>query len=160
MYTRAALLDLHRRSHRSLEGLLAHCRNLTDEELHREMDGFGYPTVQLQLHHEISAEKYWVGVLEGRMDVDETEADYPTVDSLETYRREVLAITEGYLNRSSEAELNTSRPMMTWGNREQVLVPAHVILRTQVHLFQHQGQILAMCRLFGKPKNGLDFPLD
>jgi uncharacterized damage-inducible protein DinB len=159
MYTAETLLDIHERTHASLEKLLAHCRGLDADELDRELDGFGYPTVRLQLHHEIGAEKYWVGVLEGRIDVDENDADFPTIESLEAYRREVFAATRAYLRSASADELNTARPMTTWGNREKTLIPAHVFLRTQTHHFTHQGQIVAMCRLMGKRAQGMDFPI-
>jgi uncharacterized damage-inducible protein DinB len=155
----SGLLDLHERVHRNLSGLLAHCRGLSEEELNRELPGFGYPTVRLQLHHEIGAAKYWIGVLQGRIDVEEDDPRYPTVTSLEAYREEVYALTESYLRAASVAELNTPRPMMTWGNREHVLIPAHVVVRTLTHLYHHQGQILAMCRLMGKPCSGLDYPI-
>jgi hypothetical protein len=49
--------------------------------------------------------------------------------------------------------------MTTWGNKERVLTPALVILRIVTHLYQHQGPVVAMCRLLGKPCPGLDFPL-
>ena len=40
------------------------------------------------------------------------------------------------------------------------LAPAHVILRTQTHVFHHMGQLAAMCRLLGHPiPQGMDFPL-
>ena len=159
MYTTEALLDLHERAHGSSHKLLTHCRSLTAEELDRELPGFGYPTVQLQLHHQIDAEKYWVGVLEGRIDVDDNPADYPTIDSLDAYRKKVVAATANYLRTALVEELNTARPMMTWGNKEQLLTPAHVLVRTVTHLYHHQGQILAMCRLHGKPASGMDFPL-
>jgi len=159
MYTPSALLDIHERTHRSLRGLLTHCRTLTPEELDRELAGFGYPTVQLQLHHGIGAQKYWIGVLQGRLDVDEDAHLYRTVASLEEYRAQVFAVTEAYLRASSTEDLNTARPVMTWGDREQVLAPAQVVLRTQTHHYHHQGQILAMCRLLGKPCSGLDYPL-
>jgi uncharacterized damage-inducible protein DinB len=159
MHTSAALLDIHERSHRSLIQLLAHCRKLSHEELYCKWDGFGYPTVHLQLHHEIAAQKYWIGVLEGRIDVDENLADYPTVKSLEDFRTQVFVLTEEFLHTVSAEELNTARPVMTWGNRKQVLSPVQVILRTQMHLYHHQGQILAMCRLMGKACNGLDYPI-
>lgn len=140
---------------------MTHCSQLSTEELDRELPGFGYPTVRLQLHHMLEAETYWIGVLEGRIDVDDINPDdYPTIDSLEVYRKEVFAATERNLRAASVDELNTARPMMTWGNKEQLLMPAHVLLRTQTHLYQHQGQILAMCRLLGKPgPAGLDFPV-
>jgi len=160
MFTAEGLLEIHKRTHKNLKDLLVHCQQLSEQELTKELDGFGYPTVLLQLHHEIGAEKYWVGVLQGRIDVDENISDYPTAKSLETYRQEIFSNTEAYLNSASEDELNTNRKMMTWGNNEKMLMPAHVFLRTQMHYYHHQGQILAMCRLFGKPANGFDFPID
>jgi uncharacterized damage-inducible protein DinB len=159
MHTPEALLDLHERGHRNLAALLVHCRELTADEVDRELRGFGYPTARLQLHHVIGAEKYWIGVLQGRMDADDDSPDYPTIESLERYREEVSAATEGYLRASSEEDLDTARPMITWGNRERVLIPAHVFARTLTHLYHHMGQVAAMCRLLGKPSQGLDFPL-
>ena len=159
MHTPKSLLDFHERSHSNLTDLLAHCLGFSQKELHGELPGFGYPSIQLQLHHVIGAEKYWVGVLQGRIDVDEDAPDYPTVDSLVSYRENVFKATEFYLEASAEEELNTARPMMTWGNREKVLVPAQVLIRTQAHLYQHQGQVTAMCRLLGRPINGLDYPI-
>ena len=159
MLTSDALLDVHERAHRNLSALMTHCRGLDQAAIDRELAGFGYPTVRLQLHHEISAERYWVSVLEDRMDADENDADYPTIASLELYRDEVAAGTEAYLHAASVEELNTPRAMRTWGGREPVLIPAHVVLRTQMHLYHHQGQILAMCRLLGKPTSGMDYPI-
>lgn len=160
MYMAEDLIEFHRRAHHSLEKLLAHCRQLSAEELNQELAGFGYPTVRLQLHHGIGAEKYWIGVLQGRIDVDDDDPDYPTIESLEKYRQIVFSATEKYLRTASENELNTPRPMMTWGNKEKVLIPAQVLIRTQTHLYQHQGQIVAMCRLLGKPIGpGMDYPI-
>ena len=160
MHTAAALLDLHERAHRNLRGLLDHCRTLEPAELNRELPGFGYPTVRLQLHHAIGAEEYWVGVLGDVVNVEDNEADFPTIDALEAWRARVFAATVGWLGTATPETLNTARPHATWGGRTRVLAPAHVILRTQTHLYQHQGQVLAMCRLLGKPGGGLDFPLD
>lgn len=40
--------------------------------------------------------------------------------------------------------------------------PADVIMRVVTHIFNHQGQVLAMCRTIGKPntKDDLDYPVD
>jgi uncharacterized damage-inducible protein DinB len=40
--------------------------------------------------------------------------------------------------------------------------PADVIMRIVTHVFNHQGQILAMCRTMGKPNEEieLDSPVD
>ena len=159
MHTAEALLDLHERAHSSLQRLLAHCRQLSAEELDRELAGFGYPSVRLQLHHMIGGEEYWIGVLEGLILVDDNDSDYPTVESLEAYRRRVFSATEKYLRAASVEELNTARRMMTWGNKERPLIPAHVFMRTLTHIYHHQGQIVAMCRLLGKPAAAMDYPI-
>jgi uncharacterized damage-inducible protein DinB len=158
MYTPESLIDIHERSHRSLKKLLDHCNQFTTDELNREMPGFGYPTMRLQLHHIISAEEYWIGVLHGRI-IDENDALYPNIESLEKYRQEIYGVTHHYLKSVSNEELNTPRKMITWQNKERILTPAHVVMRTQTHLYQHQGQILAICRLLGKPATGMDFPI-
>lgn len=158
MFSANALRSIHERTHRNLAGLLSHCRSLSEEELNRKMDGFGYPTVRLQLHHVLSAEKYWIGVLEGRIDADEDDPLYPTIESLEAYREKIFSMTDAHLRTATPEELGTPRSMATWGGREHVLTPAHVFIRTQVHAYHHQGQILAICRLMGKPGGGLDYP--
>ena len=40
--------------------------------------------------------------------------------------------------------LDTVRRMMTWGNKERLLLPAHVFMRPLTHIYHHQGQIVAM----------------
>jgi uncharacterized damage-inducible protein DinB len=159
MYTAEALADVHERGQRSLRKLLKHCRRFSAEELNQESPGFGYPSIRLQLHHVIAAEEYWVGVLRGSFDVEDKEAEYATVSSLEAYRKHVVAVTDGYLSTASLEELNTARPMLTWQGRERILLPAHVIMRIVTHLYQHQGQVLAMCRLMNNPAEGMDFPI-
>jgi len=161
MHTPSALLDLHGRTHRSLQKLLAHCATLGPEDVNRELPGFGYPSVRLQLHHVIGAEEYWIGVLRGSYRAEDDEADFPDIDALEAYRRRIAESTQSYLRSADPAELNTAREMLTWPDRKRLLVPAHVVLRTQTHIYQHQGQVAAQCRLLGRPiPTGLDFPLD
>lgn len=161
MYSVEALLDLHERSHRTLQKLLRHCAELTAEEFNRELPGFGYPSVRLQLEHVIGAQEYWISVVRGRYTGDLSEPDCPTMEALETYRRQVAEETDTYLRQTSDAELSTAREMLTWPDKVRSLVPALVFLRTVTHIYQHQGQVLAMCRLLGRPgPSGLDFPLD
>ena len=160
MYNPEGLLEFCRRVYQKFEMLLEHCRGLTDDEFNREIDGFGYPTVKLQLHHVIGAQKYWIGVLEGRMDVDDDPDDRFTIDDMLEYHRSVHRVTEKYLNSASIEELTTARPMMTWGDIEKHLVPAHVVIRTQTHVYHHLGQVVAMCRVMKKPvAPGLDYPI-
>lgn len=159
-HTAETLADIHERSHRCLALLMEHCRSLTPEELNREFDGFGEdePSVRMQFHHEVTAERYWRGVLQGLMLIDEDAPKFPTVESLEGLRRDVFEKTQAYLRGASMAELNTPRVMTTWRG-ERTLVPAHIVVRISVHYFHHQGKILAMCRLLGKPGGGMDYPL-
>ena len=44
----------------------------------------------------------------------------------------------------------------------RVLRPADVIMRVVTHVFNHQGQVLAMCRALGKPNDthDVDYPVD
>ncbi|MBK7188617.1 MAG: DinB family protein [bacterium] len=159
MHTPESLLDLHERCHRNLHDLLAHCGTLDAAELNRELPGFGYPTVRLQLHHAIGGEEYWIGVLNGIVRVDDNDADFPTIATLEAWRARVFAATESYLRAVAVETLNTARPHATWGGRTRTFAPAHAVLRTQTHLYHHQGQVVAMCRLLGKPSGGFDFPM-
>ena len=160
MYTSEGLVDIHERSHESFRKLLEHCEPFDAAVFHKDWPGFGYASLQKQFYHAIGAQAYWIGVLHGRMDVDEHEDQYATVPLLETLRGEVFEMTAEYLRGASVEELNTPRPMTTWGKGEQILQPARVFLRTAVHFYQHQGQIAAICRLAGRPiPSGLDFPL-
>lgn len=160
MYTSTDLLDLHRRTHGSLERLFDHCDGFGPNDLARRLEGFGYPTILLQLHHVIGAERYWFGVLAGQMLIDESEADHASIAALRSFRDRVVQASRAYLCAATEAELRTRREVVTWGDRRTTVVPAHVVLRTQTHVFQHQGQVAAMCRLLGRPvPRGLDFPL-
>ncbi len=160
MHTPEGLRDLHERTHRKLAELIAHCGELDLEALNRVMDGFGDGTLRLQLHHALTAERYWVGVIHGRMDADNDAEKYPDVPSLEALRAEVFAFTDGYLAGATAAELNTARPMTTWDGKEHPLAPAHVVLRTVTHIYHHMGQVAAMCRLLGHPvTQGVNYPI-
>lgn len=160
MFTAAALLDLHQRSHRAFDQLLDHCATIPNDALARPLDGFGVPTVLEQFRHVYGAERYWLGVVRGEMLVDEDPADRADVAALRRYRDGIVETTRAWLASANDDDVSTRRAMTTWGDRVVELVPAHVVLRTQTHLFQHKGQIAAMCRLLGHPvPEGLDFPL-
>lgn len=160
MYTPAALLDLHRRSQMSLRSLMEQIAELPAEELDREHEGFGYPTVRLQLHHLIGAQEYWVGVLQDRVEADLEPDGYPTLESLAAYRDRVADALEQYLTATPKETLNRSREFATWGGKTKTLRPAHVVLRTITHLYHHLGQIQAICRLAGLRTRFVDFPLE
>lgn len=160
MHTPEGLRDLHERTHRKLADLIQHCGALDLESLNRVMEGFGDGTVRLQLHHAITAERYWVGVIHGQSRDAEDEAAHQDIASLEALRAEVFAVTDRYLAGAGAAELNTARPMTTWDGKTHALAPAHVVLRTVTHIYHHMGQVAAMCRLLGHPvTQGVNYPI-
>lgn len=162
MYTRAALLDVHARAHESLRRLIVFCGDLTEDELFRPLNGFGFPTILRQLEHTIGAEVYWQTVVSRGYTEEATLPPLRDVDAIEAFRQQTAAATRSYLERASEAELNSPRVMISDPGETRLLRPADVIMRIVTHIFNHQGQVLAMCRAMGKPNDeiDLDYPVD
>jgi len=161
--TSDALLEVHERAHRNTETYLAHAKRLDPSAADRRMPEFNGASVRLLLHHAIGAESFWIGVLEGRIELDEEEDRYPTIESLEAYREITFATTEAYLHGASPDELNTPRSMFTDPGVERVYRPGHVVMRTITHLYHHQGQVAVIFRLLGKPvprtPEAYDYPI-
>jgi uncharacterized damage-inducible protein DinB len=162
MYTATSLLDIHARAHESLRRLIVHCGTLDDGALGQPIPGFGFATVLRQLAHTIGAELYWQTVLIEGYHTEATLPDLSTLAALEAFRLQTAATTRRYLAQASPAELNTPRTMVSDPGETRVLRPADVLLRIVTHVFNHQGQVLAMCRTLGKPNEviDLDYPLD
>jgi uncharacterized damage-inducible protein DinB len=162
MYDAETLTDIHRRAHESLRRLIAFCGELTDEECRRTIPGFGFPTIHRQLAHTIGAEVYWQTVVtRGYSEAAELPA-LPDLIAIEAFRQRTAAATQAYVAEASVAELNSTRQMVSDPGETRLLRPADVILRVVTHIFNHQGQVLAMCRALGKPNetHDLDYPLD
>ena len=162
IYTAEILLDIHSRAHESLRRLIAFCGRLTDEELRRPVPGFGMPTVHRQLEHTIGAELYWQRVVTTGYTEEATLPDLPDLPALEGFRAQTADATRSYLSEASRGELNSHREMISDPGKTRVLRPADVVLRIVTHIFNHQGQVLAMCRMMGKPNEtcDLDYPID
>ena len=160
MYTAAALLDIHERTHISMRRLLDHLDGLPEAALETPLEGFSYPTLLAQVHHVLAAERYWMGVLEGRIRVDDDLAAHATVASLRALEGEVGEATRALLASLSDEEARSPRRVTKWNGVEMDVAPAHVLLRTQTHAFQHQGEIATMLRQLGHGFPAmLDFPL-
>jgi uncharacterized damage-inducible protein DinB len=150
MLTSEALLAIHERAHRNLRGYLAFCRTLDPPDMERRPE-LGGISIRIELHHAINAERYWIGVLEGRLDVEEDAQQHPTILSLDEYREATFAATRAYLAAASTDELNSPRPMMVDPGIEETYVPGHIIVRTITHLYHHQGRIALALRVLGSP---------
>lgn len=162
MYNSDSLLDIHRRAHESLRRLIAFCGTLTVDEVHRPLPEFGFPTVLRQLEHTIGAEVYWQTVVTRGYSEEATMPALPDLDAVEAFREQTASATRAYLEHATEAELNATRSMISDPGQTRLLRPADVIMRVVTHIFNHQGQVLAMCRRMGKPNDAvdLDYPVD
>jgi uncharacterized damage-inducible protein DinB len=162
MYDPETLLDIHARAHESLRRLIVFCGALTDDELRRPLDGFGFPTILRQLEHTIGAEVYWQIVVIRGYTEEASPPDLPDLAAIEVFRQQTASVTRSYLQRVTEAELNSRREMISDPGQTRVLRPADVIVRVVTHIFNHQGQVLAMCRALGQPnkRHDLDYPVD
>lgn len=162
MYNAPTLLDIHARAHESLRRLIVFCHILDEDELRRPLTVFGWPTVHRQLQHTISGEMYWQRVLTTGYTEEATLPKLPDLTAMEAFRAETAAITRAYLERAGEADLNTSRKMVSDPGKTRVLRPADVIMRIVTHIYSHQGQVLAMCRTLGKPNttHDVNYPVE
>ena len=162
MYNAETLVDIHARAHESLRRLIAFCGELPEDAVRRPLPGFGFPTVLRQLEHTIGAEVYWQTVVTRGYTEEATLPELGDVAAMERFRGETAAVTRTYLEDATDAELNTPREMISDPGQTRLLRPADVILRIVTHIFNHQGQILAMCRTIGKPNVScdLDYPVD
>jgi uncharacterized damage-inducible protein DinB len=105
---------------------------------------------------------YWQTVVTRGYSEEATLPGLPDVAALEAFRNQTASVTQSYLERATEKELNTPRQMISDPGQTRRLRPADVIMRVVTHIFNHQGQVLAMCRSIGKPNNAydLDYPVD
>jgi uncharacterized damage-inducible protein DinB len=159
MHTPQGLLDLHARTHSSLERLLRHCGKLAAKELARDLPGFGFPSVHSQLFHIFDCEDWWMGGVTRQSIADSRPADYPDVKSLNQLRKRTAAMTIEYLKSASTTELNTVRTIHIGGKRGPALAPANVLLHVITHAFHHKGQTVSMCRMLGHPPPDTDLPI-
>jgi uncharacterized damage-inducible protein DinB len=158
MYTQAALIDIHTRTHMSFEKMLAHLDSFSVAELDKVFDGFGTGSLRQQIQHTILSEEYWIGVIRGEMITEERPEDAATLDALKAYRARMVEQTLSEIRAMTDEQLSTKREMTTWGGAKHQLAPAHIVMRTQTHIFQHLGQMTAIARLLGKPvPSGFDF---
>lgn len=160
MYTREALLDMNRRVHWNARDIIAWLGTLGAALLLREVPGFSYPTLRGQVHHALGAQEYWLGVVEGRSDYEEHEERYVSAADLEAYRQHCEQLVVRVIEERSDQRLNAPVAMTLFNGSTHDLSPAHVILRTLTHWYQHQGEIMSMLRLLDVRKpEGSDFPI-
>jgi uncharacterized damage-inducible protein DinB len=156
MFTKAGIIELHAAMHERLDLLLRHVATVPDELRHKQLSGFGHPSIWKQLVHILTCEEGWVHDLQNRTFAGWREKDCPTMATLQAAKDRIREATRTYLNNLSEEELNTNltvRPV-DWGG--ELRSPAFILLHVITHAFHHKGQIVAMLRLLGYPAPDTD----
>jgi uncharacterized damage-inducible protein DinB len=161
MYDAESLLDIHARAHESFRRLIAFCSRLTAREFRQQIPGFGFPSIHAQLAHTVGAEVYWQTVLTRGYTEDTAMPELPDAAAVEQFRDRTASATRSYVERADAHELNAPREMISDPGETRILRPADVIMRIVTHIFNHQGQVLAMCRTLGQPNDriDLDYPI-
>src|SRR5581483_2811609 len=156
MFTQAAILDLHNTTHERLDLLLRHIETVPDELRHKEIPGFGHPSVWKQLVHILTCEEGWVHDLRNEAFPGWSEKDCPTVTDLLAAKNRIRTATRAYVSGLTEEQLNTTlrkRPV-DWGG--ELRSPAFILLHVITHAFHHKGQIVGMLRILGYPAPDTD----
>jgi uncharacterized damage-inducible protein DinB len=163
MQTVESLLQLHRETHRCLELLLRHCAPFTAEELAREFEGFGFPSLRSQLTHIIECEDFWLAKLKqpggGPLPYAWCEGEpADSIEQIEQLRQRIQSATAAHLEELGDSRLNDPLELR-WPEAPdavEVRTPAFLLLHVMTHAFHHKGQAVAICRLLGRPAPDTD----
>lgn len=156
MFTKSGIRELHSATHESLDILLRHIGSVPPGLLREPLAGFGFPTVWKQLTHILTVEEGWVHNLQDLRFAAWGEEDCPTMAAMLAAKSRLRDATRSYLDRLSEAELNTTlaqRPQKWFG---ELSSPAFILLHVVTHTFHHKGQVVAMLRILGHPAPDTD----
>jgi hypothetical protein len=89
MYSPEMLWDIHARAHESFRRVIVLCcGDLTDQELRRSLEGFGFPTILGQLEHTIGAEVYWQTVVTRGYTEEATLPELQDLAAIEAFRQQ------------------------------------------------------------------------
>lgn len=156
MFNQAGIIELHTAMHERLDLLLGHVATVPDELCHKQIPGFGHPSIWQQLVHILTCEEGWVHDLQNKTFAGWSEKDCLTMGALVAAKERIQKATQTYLANRTEEQLNTTlaeRPV-DWGG--ELRSPAFILLHVITHAFHHKGQIVAMLRIQGYPAPDTD----
>jgi uncharacterized damage-inducible protein DinB len=156
LFTVAGMRKLHSWTHSSLSLVLDHLSTIPDSEYVKELSGFGSPTLRAQIIHILNCEGFWIHTLQAVSFEDEAPAAWPTVSDARVLERRVSASTLAYFSGLSDEQLNTDTELHFSDGDKAIRTPALVLHHVLTHAFHHKGQIVAMCRLLGRPAPDTD----
>jgi uncharacterized damage-inducible protein DinB len=156
MFAKSGIIEFHATMHERLDLLLRHVSTVPDELHHKQISGFGYPSIWKQLIHILTCEEGWVHDLRNQTFAGWSEGDCPTMADLLAAKDRIRKATGIYVGDLTEEQLNTTlakRPV-DWGG--ELRSPAFILLHVITHAFHHKGQVVAMLRILGYPAPDTD----
>lgn len=160
MFTVQSLKNQYEWAHKSFDLMLDHCNALSNEELYRKLEGFGFNTVWAQLLHMAECELFWFRIANGQHWIEIGDDDYPDVVALRGLFTQARATAKEYMDQLSDASVNEPT-YVEWEPGEGAnTTPSRVITHVVTHGFHHKGQVVAMCRLLGHPAPETDLGVD
>ncbi len=156
MFTVEGMRKLHGWTHQSLGVVLDHLATLPEADYGKPLEGFGFPTVREQVIHLLNCEGFWVHTLEGEFYTDRDPKALRTVEDARQLERDTMRHTEAYLSTLTDEQLNHGQELRFRDGDRAVQAPAMVLHHMLTHAFHHKGQIVAMCRLLGRPSPDTD----
>jgi uncharacterized damage-inducible protein DinB len=62
MFTKSGIIELHATMHERLDLLLSHVATVPDDLHHKQISGFGHPSIWKQLVHILTCEEGWIQI--------------------------------------------------------------------------------------------------
>jgi uncharacterized damage-inducible protein DinB len=156
MFTLDGVRKFHGWTHASLNLVLDHLSAMPADDYVTEVSGFGFPTLRQQAIHIFNCEAFWVHTLQGSWYTDRTVEDCPDLADVRRLQTEVSQSTHAYLSALSNQQLNANTELHFSDGDVAVRTPALILHHVLTHAFHHKGQIVAMCRVLGRPARDTD----
>jgi uncharacterized damage-inducible protein DinB len=156
MFTRESIRKFHTWTHASLNVLFDHLATLPASDYAKDIPGFGYSSIRLQVIHLLGCEARWVRRLQIQPIGDWDPMRWPSLADARALQREITTQTLGYLSSLTDHQLNGTTTLHFPDGDVAHRTPALVLHHVFTHAFHHKGQIVAMCRLLGHPAPDTD----
>jgi uncharacterized damage-inducible protein DinB len=151
VFTLDGMRQFHQWTHACLDRLQDHLVTIPVADYTKELSGFAFPTMREQVIHLFNSEGFWIHALQGLSYTDGTPAEFPDAPSVRRLQHELSRQTLAYLASLTDQQLNSDTELCFPDGGREVRTPALVLHHFLTHAFHHKGQIVAMCRVLGRP---------
>ena len=156
MFTLDGIRKFHSWTHQSLTLVLDHLSTISPSDYTKEVPGFGFPTLRLQVIHILNCERFWLHTLQRLPVQDRTPSDFPGIPEARLLQEEAARQTLAYLAGLTDRQLNEATELHFPDGDIAIRTPALILHHVFTHAFHHKGQIAAMCRILGHPLHDTD----